>query len=237
MFGYIYITTNLVNGKKYIGQHEASHFEGNKYLGSGINLTKAIKKYGESNFKVELLEKCNSKQELDKAEISYIKKFNAADSDDFYNITYGGQGGDFFTEGMKDKLRKARLSQKSQTKGKRKINNGIREKLVTPEELDSYLSDGWKLGSLFISNEGYVYVTRDGKTTAIPPEQLSEYLENGWVRGNGGSGAHKGTCHINNGEVSKMIPIADLDDYLSKGWIRGRIYKRRATTIESVSEN
>ena len=237
MFGYIYITTNLVNRKKYIGQHEASRFEGNKYLGSGIMVTRAVKKYGESNFKVELLETCNSKQELDEAEISYIKKVDAANSDEFYNITYGGQGGDFFTDEMKDKLRKARLSQKSQTKGKRKINNGIREKLVTPEELDNYLSDGWKLGRLFISTDGYVYVNRNGKTTAIPPEQLPQYLAKGYKRGNGGSGAHIGTCHINNGTVSKMVPLSELDSYLSEGWVRGRIYKRRATTIESVSDN
>ncbi len=234
MFGYIYMTTNLINGKRYIGQHTSDHFEGNRYLGSGVMLTRAIRKYGEANFKVIMLEACNSKADLDNAEIRFINKFNAANSDEFYNITYGGQGGNFFTEPMKQKLREARLSQPSQTRGKIKINNNVREKLVTPEDLQNYLKAGWQLGRKFMTTKGYVYVNKDGNTTAIPSEKLPEYIADGWKRGNGGSGAHTGTCHINNGIVSKMVPLFELDTYLIQGWKRGRLYKRRATTIESA---
>lgn len=35
MYGYIYKTTNLINGKIYIGQHKANKFLGQSYLGSG----------------------------------------------------------------------------------------------------------------------------------------------------------------------------------------------------------
>ena len=34
MYGYIYITTNLINGMKYIGKHKASMFDP-AYKGSG----------------------------------------------------------------------------------------------------------------------------------------------------------------------------------------------------------
>lgn len=46
----IYKTTNLVNGKFYVGQHyqKSSEFDG--YLGSGIKILNAIKKYGKENF-------------------------------------------------------------------------------------------------------------------------------------------------------------------------------------------
>ncbi len=37
MFGYVYETTNLVDGKKYIGRCKSEIFLGEKYLGSGTN--------------------------------------------------------------------------------------------------------------------------------------------------------------------------------------------------------
>jgi len=44
-FGYIYKTTNMINGKIYIGQHKSNNFDLN-YIGSGINIKRAIKKFG-----------------------------------------------------------------------------------------------------------------------------------------------------------------------------------------------
>ena len=49
----IYKTTNIVNGKIYIGQ---SHGLDKTYLGGGTILKKALKKYGRKNFKFEVIE-------------------------------------------------------------------------------------------------------------------------------------------------------------------------------------
>ena len=43
MKAFVYVTTNLINGKKYLGKHNG---KSNSYLGSGKALKKAIKKYG-----------------------------------------------------------------------------------------------------------------------------------------------------------------------------------------------
>jgi group I intron endonuclease len=78
----IYITKNLVNGKKYIGKD--SHNDPN-YLGSGTLLLGDIKTYGKENFKKEILEHC-TKENLGEREEYWINYFNAVKSKNFYNI-------------------------------------------------------------------------------------------------------------------------------------------------------
>src|SRR3990167_2537894 len=58
----IYKTTNLVNGKHYIGSHKGTHND--SYLGSGVALKAAIKKYGVENFKREVLFEADSAAEM-----------------------------------------------------------------------------------------------------------------------------------------------------------------------------
>ena len=91
MFGYIYETINLINGKKYIGKHKSNKFDTN-YLGSGIALKRAINKYGKENFEVGIIEEINTNQEdLDLREMYYIKKYNAVKDKNYYNHSYGGE--------------------------------------------------------------------------------------------------------------------------------------------------
>lgn len=89
-YGYIYKTTNLVNGKIYIGQHKSNKFDP-KYKGSGVHFKNAIKKYGETNFITEMLDSsANNAAELNELEIYYIDKYNSRDPDYGYNIHCGG---------------------------------------------------------------------------------------------------------------------------------------------------
>lgn len=90
MKGYIYKITNLINNKKYIGKHN-----GNKpdYMGSGILLKHAIKKYGIKNFIKEILCECNTEDELCKMEKFYINVEDAVNNPNYYNMHAGGQGG------------------------------------------------------------------------------------------------------------------------------------------------
>ena len=69
MYGYIYLTTNLVNNKKYVGMHKSAYFDPD-YKGSGKILWQAIRKYGWENFKVELLVECETPEDLYKSEES-----------------------------------------------------------------------------------------------------------------------------------------------------------------------
>jgi len=79
----IYLTTNLINNKKYVGKDSNNN---PKYLGSGVLLLEDIKIYGKENFKKETLEHCNSDEELTLKETYWIHKLNALYSNEFYNL-------------------------------------------------------------------------------------------------------------------------------------------------------
>lgn len=90
MYGYIYKTTNLCNGKIYIGQKKSTKFLGESYLGSGVAFLQAVKKYGKDSFSVELIEECESAVKLNEREIHWIAEYNATDPAIGYNISTGG---------------------------------------------------------------------------------------------------------------------------------------------------
>jgi group I intron endonuclease len=91
----IYKTTNLINNKFYIGKDSRNN---PSYLGSGLALLNAIKKYGKENFKKEILQYCTSLEELSSAEIAWITKLDANNRKISYNIACGGQGGNLGSE-------------------------------------------------------------------------------------------------------------------------------------------
>lgn len=92
LYGFIYITTNLVNGRLYVGQKKIrSGWE--TYLGSGDALKKAIQKYGRENFERKIIDIAFSVNELNYLENLYTRMFNAVDSRKWYNICYGGING------------------------------------------------------------------------------------------------------------------------------------------------
>lgn len=89
---YIYLTTNKINNKKYIGQHKGSPTD--DYFGSGTTILKAIAKYGKENFTKDILCYCETREEADQKEKEYIQLYNAVESKEFYNNAEGGTGGD-----------------------------------------------------------------------------------------------------------------------------------------------
>lgn len=105
MYGYIYLTENLINGKCYIGQHRATEFD-ESYKGSGVQLKKAFKKYGKDNFIVTAIEWCENEEQLNNREDYWIEKCDASNSKYFYNICTGAYGHPM-TEEIKRKIGEA----------------------------------------------------------------------------------------------------------------------------------
>ena len=121
MYGYIYITTNIINNKKYIGKHKSLEFDEN-YKGSGIRLNQAINKYGINNFTTIILEQCFSEEELNEKEIYWINYYDAVNDRNYYNIAEGGQGGNTYAGRTEEEMAITKMKISKANSGE---NNGI----------------------------------------------------------------------------------------------------------------
>ena len=128
MYGYIYETTNLINGKKYIGKRKSSVFIKN-YLGSGILIKRAIKKYGKMNFTVKIIETVNGdRNNLNEREQYWITYYDAVNNDNFYNISKGGDGG-FHSLETNEKIRNSLKGKTYEDRFGLERANEIKEKI------------------------------------------------------------------------------------------------------------
>lgn len=108
-YGFIYITTNLVNGKRYIGQKKFDR-RWKEYIGSGRVLKASVEKYGKENFSRNIIYVCYSAEELNQIEYDLSVQLDVVKSDDWYNLVYGGgtTTGIVVTNETREKLSKAR---------------------------------------------------------------------------------------------------------------------------------
>ena len=88
-YGFIYITTNLVNGKRYLGQKIFDR-KWKEYIGSGSAFKFAVTKYGKENFSKNIVCICYSADELNAIEYELSILFDVVESDNWYNLVYGG---------------------------------------------------------------------------------------------------------------------------------------------------
>lgn len=89
----VYKTTNLVNGKYYIGKHSCNCSPKCNYLGSGNAITRAIKKYGRENFERNIIAEFDNEKEALKYESDLVTEKEVCKKN-CYNLRIGGGGGD-----------------------------------------------------------------------------------------------------------------------------------------------
>jgi group I intron endonuclease len=96
---FIYEILNIVNGKRYIGQtvdYEKRKLEHiyrlTKSKHENLYLQRAWNKYGCIGFQFSLVEQCDTKEQLDRAERKWITEFNTLSRHHGYNLQNGGSG-------------------------------------------------------------------------------------------------------------------------------------------------
>lgn len=209
MYGYIYITTNLVNGKQYIGRKTSPIFV-ETYKGSGVGIKKAIKKYGIENFQVKILKWCSSYEELVESETYYIKLYDAVNNPNYYNQSYGGYDEGFCVgENNIAKTEYAKQINSEKHKGK-KMSEEFKQK-------QSELHKGKPSGMLGHqhSDETKKRISEASKNQKHTAERDKKVSEN-----------HKGTRFMNNGVVQKWAKKEEIEKYLQEGWQFGSCKKR-----------
>ena len=153
MMYYIYRIANKVNGKTYIGQHKYKKLN-DRYMGSGILLAKAKKKYGIGNFTKTILEFDIPNAGLaNDWEQMYIL-FERAKGKAEYNIAPGGLGHiGHHSEETKKKMSKTRTGRKYSEEHRRHISESLKGRAVS-EETKQKISDNnkgktaWNKGKL-----------------------------------------------------------------------------------------
>jgi hypothetical protein len=111
-YGFVYITTNILNNKKYIGQCSGDPNSNTvkNYFGSGKAIIRAIKKNGKEFFSKEIICFANSLEELNELERKIIKEHNAVNSKLYYNIAPGGRASLGFTGKKHTASRNSKIS-------------------------------------------------------------------------------------------------------------------------------
>ncbi len=96
-YGFIYLITNLLNGKRYVGQTVGAlntRWTQHKHKarsGSNYAIHNAMRKHGVLNFRMEALCECSSMDELNEDEEHYILLLDCLiDNGHGYNLTCGG---------------------------------------------------------------------------------------------------------------------------------------------------
>lgn len=129
---WVYIHTNKVTGKKYVGQttqdNPAARWKYGKGYGVRSKIYKAIQKYGWDNFSHEIIS-CSSLDEMNQKERALIAYYNTTDDRFGYNIELGGNGKGKHSEETRRKIsenRKGKLKGRHHTEeARRKISEAL----------------------------------------------------------------------------------------------------------------
>jgi group I intron endonuclease len=199
----IYKTTNLLDGKYYVGCHQTQNLN-DDYLGSGKHLKRAIKKYGLTNFKFEILHEVTSKEEMFELERNIVNK--SLVNDPFsYNLKIGGSGGNpgivgaftgkKHTEETKEKQRLASLNQQTSDETRKKLSDNNWSK----KDPESHREHMRKIARM--------------PRSAKHNRKVAE--------------ANLGKILVNNMHFSKRIYKSELSYYESIGWKKGGMPRKR----------
>jgi len=214
-YHYIYKTTNLKNGRYYVGMHSTDNFE-DGYMGSGKRFRRSLNKHGKENFKFEILEFLQNRESLIEREKELVNEGLLKDSLSM-NLKKGGTGG-FVNDEHRKKFFET-------------SHDGFRKKLKEDEEFRNKISK--------IASDNFKKAWENGKVKHFDwtgkkhkKETKLKMSEKAKLR-SGEKSSQFGTCWITNGIKNKKIKKEELNKYICNGWYSGRICEGKSHLEES----
>ena len=202
-FHFTYKTTNLINGRYYLGMHSTNRID-DGYLGSGKRLYYELNKYGRNSFKFEILEQFDSREELVQAEINLITEHDLKNPN-CLNLKQGGSGG---------------FSKEDWEKGQKVVSALLKKRWKDPEYREKMIRVRQE-GVKRLHREGKVkYDTFTGKKHS--PETIQKMKESHKGAGKGNSNSQYGTCWITDEYQNRKIYKGEI---IPEGWRLGRKLK------------
>lgn len=206
-FCFVYKTTNLINQKYYIGCHCTYKLD-DGYLGSGTRIQRSISKYGRENFRLEILEFFETREQALAREKELVTE-GLLNDPMCMNLQIGGKGGWSETVGHERQRQLAQSDPKWTQKRSASLSKAIKQ--------------AWKDGKMTNSRGfGKAWL---GKTHK--PESIAKMSQTHKGMAAGKKNGRFGSVWIINEIEQRMIAIRkeELESYLSKGWKRGRKFK------------
>lgn len=229
MYGYIYKFTLIPTGLIYVGKRKSETFDEN-YYGSGKKWKKEIINYSKSDIQREILQWCETEEELNTAEKFWIEKLDARNSKIGYNISKGGQNpilcgkdnaryGKHWDNEFKQKQRERQIeyanthdNPMSNPEYRKRVSKGLKGHSVSNEAREK----------LRYYNTHKIFITNGEINKTILPEFLEEWKLRGFYIGTTKKLSPKKVWVVKDNE-EKLILESELSVYLELGYIKGRL--------------
>jgi len=228
MYYYLYLITNLVNNKIYIGVHKTNDLN-DGYMGSGKIIIQAIKKYGINNFKKTILETFDTYEDALSKEKEIVNE-EFLREENTYNLKLGGVGGFEF-------INKNKLNHTQEAIDKR--NNTLRNNYSTGKttRMSKELNPFWgkhhtdetksiisKNTKKYIEEKGHPKGFLGKSHTEEHKKRISNVMKEkaAFLGVKGDAHPAGGTKWFNDG-----IKHLRQKEHPGAGWVEGRIYKKQ----------
>ena len=187
MYYYLYKITNTQNNKIYIGVHQTKDID-DGYFGSGLNLHRAIKKYGKEHFVKEILEYFDNEESMLAREKELVN-LDFVKSTDTYNINEGGKGSFSYINSLPNQNHKLGQQKAASVIGNLAFKRKLQTDQVFAEEFSKKMSASMKeqhRSGVRINPATYhKWISNDTlqKSIYVPKDNIEELSKDGWYLG------------------------------------------------------